>query len=188
MFGIKRFFADKKAIKQEAESRRLSEVEAENENRRVLMLQIQNNQLPVFEVAGLTLQKNEIVHWQQPCFEMAERVVKREYVGGSKGVSVRVMKGLSVSFGKQRGKFESETGIVKISNGNFIVTNKRLIYTSNKKSFAHPYEKILSIVHFEDGIGITTPSGTIRTIGYSTDNQPIIEAIISNVQDTAINS
>ncbi len=183
MFGIKKFFDNRKEIKQEAENRRLAEIEAKNESRKLIILQIQNNQLPVFEVAGLTLQRNEVVHWQQPCFEMAERVVKREYVGGSKGVSVRVMKGLSVSFGKQRGKFESETGVVQISTGDFIVTNKRLIYTSNKKSFSHHHEKIISITHFEDGIGVVTPTGTMRTIGYyKSENQPVIEAIIKAVQ------
>ena len=64
-----------------------------------------------------------------------EKVISRKYQGGSQGMSFRVMKGVSYRVGGHRGHITSETGVVAVSDGELILTNNRVIFRGDKKSF-----------------------------------------------------
>jgi hypothetical protein len=80
-----------------------------------------------------------------------EKVLRRRFEGGYQGVSFRVMKGVSYRVGGFRGHSVSETGIVATSNGNLIITSKRVIFQGDKKSFAVKLDKILDMQIFTNG-------------------------------------
>jgi hypothetical protein len=108
--------------------------------------------------SGLIMQKNEVCYLSLPAQLIEERVVARNYVGGSHGVSVRIMKGISYRVGQQRGQMTSQTGFVPISDGYFIVTNKRLFFSGSRKSVSTNLDKLLDLQVFADGLKIASTS------------------------------
>lgn len=148
-----------------------------------LLAEIEQGNLPRLRTHSLILQKNEIPHWSEPGDLLEVKVVGRRYEGGSSGVSVRVAKGVSFRVGNHRGRVVSEKELVAVSSGNFIITNKRLVFSGAAKSFEIKLEKILNINVVDDGLMFNTGS---REKPYavrfdSRRDVEIIEAIIKQV-------
>ena len=102
--------------------------------------------------SGLILQKNELCHLSMPAVLMEERVVSRNYAGGSQGVNIRIMKGVSYRVGQQKGQMTSQSGMVPISHGYFIATSKRLVFSGDRKSVSTPFAKMMDLHVFADGV------------------------------------
>lgn len=102
--------------------------------------------------SGLILQKNELGHMCLPAVLFEERVVSRNLVGGSQGVNIRIMKGVSYRVGQRKGQMTSQSGMVPISDGYFIATNKRLVFSGDRKSVSTPFAKLLDLHVFSDGV------------------------------------
>ena len=117
-----------------------------------LLHDIETAKLPSLTPQDVLLKKDEIAHFDASASMLEERVVDRQYVGGSRGVSIRTMKGVSYRVGANRGKLINEKGLVPISDGNFVATNQRLMFSGDKKSFAHPYSKLIDLQLFSDAI------------------------------------
>lgn len=117
-----------------------------------LLYEIQQGNIPTATVTNLVMQKDEKAYWSEPAILAEEKVISRGFVGGSRGVSLRVMKGVSYRIGSYRGHAVSQTGVVAVSNGALIITSKRLIFQGDNKSFAEPLNKILDIQLFSNGI------------------------------------
>ena len=117
-----------------------------------LLYEIQQGNIPTVAATNLVMQKDEKAYWSEPAILAEEKVINRSYVGGSRGVSLRVMKGVSYRIGSYRGHVINETGVVAVSNGALIVTSKRFIFQGDKKSFAVKLDKILNIQIFTNGI------------------------------------
>jgi hypothetical protein len=98
---------------------------------------------------------------------LEERVVGRRSQGGSRGVSIRIMKGVSCRVGASGGTSVSVRGVVPVSVGYFCITSHRLIFSGNAKSFAFDRKKILSTKIHSDGITIAPDSGATRTIQFN---------------------
>ena len=77
-----------------------------------------------------------------------EQTVKTK--GSYQGFSVRVMRGVSYRFGGFEGAAVQE--VVELDKGNFILTNKRLIFSGSTDSVEYPLSKIVTIEPLEDGI------------------------------------
>ncbi|MBP9665196.1 MAG: hypothetical protein KBD94_11280 [Pyrinomonadaceae bacterium] len=108
--------------------------------------------LPVTESSGIILQRAEIDYLNFAASLLEERVVNRQIVGRSSGMSFRLMKGVSYRVGQSRGQILSQTGIVPISDGGFVVTNQRLIFSGDRKSVNAPLGKILDVDFYKDGL------------------------------------
>ena len=117
-----------------------------------LLNEIQKGNLPTVPVTNLVTQKGETAYWAEPAILAEEKVIRRRYEGGSQGVSFRVMKGVSYRVGGHRGHIVSETGLVPVSDGELIVTNKRIIFRGDGKAFAIKLDKILDIQIFTNGL------------------------------------
>jgi peptidoglycan hydrolase-like protein with peptidoglycan-binding domain len=105
---------------------------------------------------------------------LEERVVGRRYQGGSRGVSIRIMKGVSYRVGASSGTSVSVRGVVPVSVGNFCITSHRLVFSGNAKSFAFDRKKILSTKVHSDGITIAPDSGATRTIQFTESADPYV--------------
>ena len=104
--------------------------------------------LPDVEYEGLFTQPNETIIYvaNAECFEDKEETVG--YSSGYAGASVRVAKGLTVHAGGRKGAPIRD--FVRDSNyGDYIVTNKRVIFISQDSSFEIALDKINSIT--DDG-------------------------------------
>lgn len=120
--------------------------------------------LPQGSPIGLILQKNEVCHLSLPAQLLEERVVSRNYSGGSRGVNVRLIKGVSFKVGQNRGQMVSQTGLVIISEGYFIITNKRLVFSGDRKSVSTAIEKLLDLNVFSNGLSFSATNRQKPTI------------------------
>jgi len=102
----------------------------------------------------INLQKDEEVVWVFPGCEYLEDKTRRQYVGGSQGVSVRIMKGLYYRVGGFAGQPVDRTERVHIDTGMVVVTNQHIYFAGPSKALRLPYAKIVSFQPFSDGIGI----------------------------------
>jgi hypothetical protein len=114
--------------------------------------------LITIQPVGLVMLKNEVCYLCLPADLIEERVVSRRYSGGSHGVSVRLMKGVSYRVGQQRGQFISQTGLTIVSDGYFIVTNKRLVFSGSRKSVSTNFDKLLDLELYSDTLKIASNS------------------------------
>jgi hypothetical protein len=110
----------------------------------------------------VNLQKGEQVVWGFPNSRYLEDKVRREYVGGSKGVSFRVMKGVYYRVGAFKGHAVEHTESVHLDTGWVIVTSKNIYFAGPRKSLRLPYAKIVSIESFSNGIGVTRDAANAK--------------------------
>jgi hypothetical protein len=147
-----------------------------------LINEIQQGNLPAITTSPVILQKSEKAHWVEPGALLEERVISRRYEGGSHGVSIRIMRGVSYRVGAHRGHIVSETGIVPVSSGDFVITNKRAIFSGDKKSFALRIDKLLDLEMFSDGARLTDDKGKIRQVKFNVpENTDIVGAVLTQV-------
>jgi hypothetical protein len=118
----------------------------------------------LLEVPGLVLGANEVVHWVEPGDLLEERVVRRGYAGGSAGVNVRVVRGVSVNVGRHGGQLVSERGIVPVSGGSLVLTSKRIVFRGDRKSFQMPLGKLLEYVADGAMVRVTDGAGKSREV------------------------
>lgn len=146
-----------------------------------LLNEIQGGNIPTIPATNLVMHKDEKAYWSEPAILAEEKVINRRYVGGSHGVSLRIMKGVSYRIGSYRGNLVSETGVVAVSNGSLIITSKRLIFQGDKKSFAVNLNKILNIQIFSNGIHFSENNRSKpRLIKFEEEgNNHIIAAILT---------
>ncbi|MFZ2587058.1 MAG: hypothetical protein WAZ18_02875 [Alphaproteobacteria bacterium] len=148
--------------------------------------QLNSGNLPRINLLNVILQKSEIAFWQTPSIWKEERVVRRGYVGGSRGISLRIVKGVNYRIGSSKGQLVSETDIVQITTGSFIVTSKRLIFTGQSQSFQIPYNKIINMQFFSDGLTIQPTTGKTKFIQIDPKDADIAELLINRATDNTL--
>ncbi len=117
-----------------------------------LLNEIQQGNMPIVQTTNLIMQKGEKAYWIESAILAEEKVLRRNFEGGSRGVSFRIMKGVSYRVGGFRGHSVSETGVVAVSNGDLIITNQRIIFRGDNKSFAVKLDKLLDVQLFTNGL------------------------------------
>lgn len=110
----------------------------------------------------INLQRGEHVIWVFPDSRYLEDKTRRQYVGGSHGVSVKIMSGVYYRVGAFKGHAVEHIERVHIDTGWVVVTNRNIYFAGPRKSLRLPYSKIVSIEPFSDGIGVTRDSLTAR--------------------------
>jgi hypothetical protein len=111
------------------------------------------DRLPIAGNSKVILRKGEIDYFTAKGSLLEERVTKRELVGRSHGISIPTpIKGVRYRVGQSRGKMISERGMVPISYGEFTVTNRRLVFTGDKKSANSEFSKLQDYELFTDAI------------------------------------
>jgi hypothetical protein len=99
-------------------------------------------------------QKAEQIVWTFDEVDYLEDRTRREYVGGSGGVSVRVMKGVYYHVGGFKGRSIDRTERVHVDTGLVALTTKQIYFSGARKAFRIPYAKIVSFEPFTNGLGI----------------------------------
>ena len=119
---------------------------------------------PLLDVPGLVLTAGEVVHWAVPGSLLEERVVRRGYVGGSAGVNVRIVRGVSVNVGRHKGDLVSERGIVPVSDGTLVLTSKRVVFRGERKSFQLAFAKLMEYGVDGGTVRVTDAAGKSREV------------------------
>jgi hypothetical protein len=129
---------------------------------------------------NVILRDGELVFLVTSGVAVEEKVVRREYAGGSRGVSIRVAKGVSFRVGNSRGHSVPISELVPISEGQLIITSLRVIFQGNPKSFADPVEKLIDIGPGVDGLRYSVMNRTKpRMVRYApgTDYEAVLAAL-----------
>lgn len=111
---------------------------------------------------AINFQKSEQVVWAFPNADYYEDKTRRQYVGSSQGISIRIAKGVYYRTGAFKGHPVDRTERVRIDSGVLVVTSKNIYFSGPSKSVRIPYAKILSFQPFDDGIGINRDAASAR--------------------------
>lgn len=117
-----------------------------------ILTEIENGTPPITYSPNIPLQKNEIAYWSESANLFELRVTSRETVGGSRGATLTLAKGLSFRVGNQRGQVISHKTAIPVSQGELIITNKRLVFNGDLKSFNLRLDKIFGVNFGDDGL------------------------------------
>lgn len=148
-----------------------------------LLHAIEAGQLPEVTVTGVLLQAGERAHWAEPGEILEERVVSRQYEGGSRGVSIRIAKGVSYRIGAHRGHIVSKRAMVPVSTGVLVLTNKRVVFAGSGKSVAAKWERVVALNVLEDGCVLTTENRAQSTVirFRSRANSQVVAAMVARL-------
>ena len=129
------------------------------------------------------LQKTESLIWVFPSASYYEDKTRRSFVGSTQGVSVRIAKGVYYRVGAFKGHPVETTERVHMGNGLFGVTNKNIYFVGGTKSLRIKYDKIVSYIPFDDGIGIHRDSSTAKPQVFVTGDGWFTYNLIMNAQN-----
>jgi hypothetical protein len=102
----------------------------------------------------LNFQKSEQVVWAFEQCDYLEEKTRRQYVGGSRGLSVRIMKGVYYHVGEFKGHAIDRTERMHVDTGLVAATTKQIYFSGATRAFRIPYKKIVSFEPFNNGVGI----------------------------------
>lgn len=125
--------------------------------------------------------KNEGIAWVFHNVDYLEDVTKREMVGGSQGVSIRVMSGLYYRVGAFKAKPVYSTSRKKLDAGALVVTDKHLYFVGATTSKKIPYSKIVSFEQFSNGIGLMRDAATAKPQIFVVDDGWFAYNLITNL-------
>lgn len=118
------------------------------------MYEVSQGRLSPIQVMGVNLLAGEQAYWNEPVTLIEERVVRREMVGRSQGVNIRIMRGVSYRIGGSRGQTMPVYGDVPIATGELILTNQRVLFKGDKKSIALLWRDVIGIDPYTNAITI----------------------------------
>ena len=119
---------------------------------RLFVARANDGRLPALPSARIILKKNEVAHLEANAALLKE-VVEREYRGGYRGFSFRIVKGVRYHTGSVRGKSVVIGSHLEVADtGILTVTSQRAVYTGLRKSIEMPYAKLINLSVFDDGV------------------------------------
>ena len=128
------------------------------------------------------LQKNEHLIWLFRNITLHQQKVRKEYVGRSRGVSVRIMKGVYYRTGGFKGHPVESTIMQKIGIGSVCLTDKHIYFASPEKSLKIPYTKIISAESFSNGISLQKDGANDKPFFLEGINSWFVYNVIANLR------
>ena len=132
-------------------------------------------------------QKSESLVWAFSNVKYYEKRTRREYVGGSHGVSIRIAKGVYYRVGQFKGYPIEREEQVYVDTGILAVTTKHLYFYGKTKSFRVPYSKIVSFTPYSDGIGIQRDATSAKPQTFVTGDGWFIYNLVVNLAREQVN-
>lgn len=102
----------------------------------------------------ILMTKKEYPIWAYNSVKGYEEKTGKKYVGGSRGTSVRICKGVYYRVGASKGYSVDYQYSQPLGVGSLIVTNRALYYVSPSKTIKILIPKIVSVEPYSDGIAI----------------------------------
>lgn len=128
------------------------------------------------------LSKTECLIWLFRNVTLHQQKIRREYVGRTRGMNIRIMKGVYYRTGGFRGHPIETSYMQRIGIGSVCLTDKNLYFASPEKSLKIPYAKILSIESFSNGISIQKDGANDKPIFLESINSWFTYNVIANLK------
>lgn len=124
--------------------------------------QIQQGIIPTMRTDKIILTREETCHFSERAILMTEKTRKR-YVGRSNGVSVRVCRGVTYRTGQNNATPVEET-VTEENKGLLYITNKRIIFVSDKNAFNKKFKDLTAITPYSNAIQLQFSSKTYTVL------------------------
>jgi hypothetical protein len=111
---------------------------------------IKDGHLPVL-AADILLKKGEQCHYEIST-DLIEEKSRTRYVGGSKGVSFRIAKGVYYRVGGFKGERIVDTFKEVTDSGTLYITNKRVVFVGAKKNVTYQLNKVVNFTKYPDAL------------------------------------
>jgi hypothetical protein len=105
----------------------------------------------------------------------------RAFVAGSKGVSVRVAKGVYFRTGTSKGRSIVTDDLTHEDTGVFAITSQAVHFKGNTASFRLPYDKLQSVVPFADSLEISDTKKTSKPMYFGVNDPTFAGNVIMNL-------
>lgn len=170
--GVAYFLYQRFKTGKEIETRRIERERRVKEH----VNQIYDGELPHVRTRKAIMREDEQAHFS----ESAELVENKTtgYRAGGASVRVRVAKGVSVGSGGGVSRAIKEDIIT--SKGELVITNKRIVFAGDKKSFETPLAKLTSFETYSDGLAFHIGTKT-HTLLLADSDVKIADAILNNL-------
>lgn len=103
----------------------------------------------------LILKKDEVCYYFSNC-SLVEEKTDVQFVGAYSGISVKIVKGVYYKIGGSKGRRIENVHNEISDNGNLFITNKRIIFISERKNFTYKVDDIIDLKIFQDAIAFVT--------------------------------
>ncbi len=108
--------------------------------------------------------------------------VRRETVGRTRGVSVRICKGVYYRTGGFKGTPVETTYMQRIGTGSVCLTDKNLYFHCPEKTLKIPFPKILSLDPYSNGLGVQKDGTNDKPMFFENLNSWFCYNAISNLK------
>lgn len=152
-----------------------------------VLQELLNGQVPAprITIAGnfpFLLNKNEHMLWLFRDVTLHMQKMRRETVGRTRGVSVRVCRGVYYRTGGFRGHPVETTYMQRVGIGSVCITDKNLYFHSPEKSLKIPFAKIISLDPYSNGLGVQKDGANDKPIFFEGLNSWFCYNVISNLK------
>ena len=120
--------------------------------------QIRQGIIPTMRTDRIMLSDGEVCHFSERAIIVTEKTRKR-YVGRSNGFSFRVCRGVTYRTGQNRGTPIEET-YTERNKGLLYITNKRIIFVSDKNAFDKKLKSLTAITPYSNAVQFQFSSKT----------------------------
>ncbi len=121
----------------------------------IVLNSLQKGQLPQAPLSvPVLLSRGEHALWVFDNVSMLREKITREYVGGSRGMSYRICKGLTYRTGSFKGRPVERSSMENVGVGSFVVTDKHFFFHCPMASVKIPYSKIIGVTPYSDGLEV----------------------------------
>lgn len=107
--------------------------------------------LPIVQAENVLLTAGEVCHYHSQATHVKTKNVVVGYTGGSRGVSIRVMKGMSYRVGASKSQ-PIRGNVQEKTPGMLTITNKRIVFSGAKGTFDKKIITLSSITPHTDGV------------------------------------
>jgi len=153
---------------------------------RMMIAKVNDGRLPdVTSQASIMLKSGETAHYVMPASLMKE-VTLREFRGGSRGVSIPIVKGVRYRTGSFRGKsVVVGTQLQVADQGRLWMTSLRVVFAGQRKTLDLPYAKLANLNVFSDGVSFNMTNRQTVPL-FKVPNGQVVAAIVNAAAQRAM--
>ena len=96
----------------------------------------------------------ECALWVYDNVTMFQEKITREYVGGNRGMSFRICKGMTYRTGSFKGHSVERSQMATVGVGSLVITNKHFFFHCPTSSVKIPFNKIIGVSPYSDGLEV----------------------------------
>lgn len=140
---------------------------------------------PAITVSGnfpFILSKNETLIWLYRNVILHEQKIKKEYIGRSNGLNIRIARGVYYRIGGFKGSPVETSYMKTIGTGCVCLTDKNLYFSAPEKSIKISYSHILSIESYSNGTLIQKDGRNNNCIFLEGVDSWFLHNVISNLK------